>query len=290
MEEFNKVLIVVNPIAGDIDKDELLPKIEKAIHDNNAEAFIFKTTGKNDSEKLQSKIKETQPDRIISVGGDGTIKLAAQAIINLDIPLGIIPAGSANGLALNLKLPTNLKDQLAVALGSQSRSLDVLQIDDEICLHLADLGINAELIRNYESSKIRGKFGYLLQSVPTLIRSKYPFTFEIYTAEKEIQHRGILLAFANFNKYGTGANINPQGKPDDGVFEIVIFKNFDLFEIMNTLRNEQQLNPEFAEIISTREAKITCTKPVAFQIDGEYLGEREEISVKIKAKKLRIVS
>ncbi len=290
MKDFNKVLIVVNPISGGLDKEELLATIKKAILDKKAEPFLFKTTGKNDTEKLNAKIKEIQPDRILSVGGDGTIKLCAEVILNHELPLGIIPAGSANGLALNLKLPGNLKEQLAIALGAQSSNLDVLQINNEICLHLADLGINAELIRNYESSNIRGKFGYLLQSVPTLIRSKYPFTFEISTVDNPIERQGILLAFANFNKYGTGANINPQGKPDDGIFEIIIFKSFDVFEIINTLRNQQKLNPAFAETISTKEAKITCKKPVAFQIDGEYLGEKEEIFIKTSANKLKILS
>ena len=61
-------------------------------------------------------------------------------------------------------------------------------------------------------------------------------------------------------------------------------------EILKTLRNETDVNSEFVEIIPVKEARVFCKKPVAFQIDGEYLGEKEEISVKISPKKLPIMT
>ena len=283
-----EILLVVNPISGNIDKDDIIPEIEAAVIKSGATLKIYKTTGIDDLNLIKGLLLNYHPERVIAAGGDGTIKLATEAIRDHNIPLGIIPAGSANGLALNLKLPTTLQAQLEVALGNNAQSLDVLDINGEVCLHLADLGINAELIQNYEASSVRGKFGYLLQSIPTLIKSKYPFDFEIETENRSLRKQGILLAFANFNKYGTGANINPKGKPDDGIFEIVVFKNFDIIEILKTLRNEEDLDPDFAEIIPAKKARIYCKNPVAFQVDGEYLGELQEINVKIIPQKLRV--
>jgi diacylglycerol kinase family enzyme len=150
--------------------------------------------------------------------------------------------------------------------------------------------LNAELIENYHNSRIRGKMGYLLQSIPTLWFSKYPFEFEINLEDRSFKKKGILLAFANAKKYGTGANVNPKGKVDDGVFEILLFKNFDILEILKTLRNETEINSEFVEIIPVKKAQVFCKKPVAFQIDGEYIGEKEDIYVKISPKKLPIMT
>lgn len=291
MKEIKKVLLIVNPISGDINKEYIINAVQHQLYLINAALNVYRTTGENDKEAIQKLVRKNNYDRIIIAGGDGTIKLVAEAaLLDKVIPLGIIPAGSANGLAVNLRIPQELDSQLEVALGDHFTNVDILEINNEVCLHISDLGVNAELIKNYEGSKIRGKLGYLLQSVPTLLYSKYTFEFEIQLEHETLQKEGILLAFANANKYGTGANVNPRGKIDDGVFEILLFKNLDVLEILNTLRNETDINPEFVEIIPVKKAKVICKKPVAFQIDGEYMGEQKEVSVKISSKKLPIMS
>lgn len=286
MGKIKTVLLVVNPISGDLDKSHLLDQVKTEIIDINANLIVFYTKGENDVKELSQTIGKINPCRIICAGGDGTIKLVAEALRSRKIPLGIIPAGSANGLATNLDLPENINDQIKTALGDEVNAIDIIMIDDEVCLHMSDFGLNAELIRNYQRSTVRGKIGYLLQSIPTLVESEYPFQFVIEANGKILKTEGILVAIANARSYGTGATVNPKGKIDDGKFEILIFKNFDVIEILKTLRNEVELDPEFMETIQTTEARISCTKPVAFQIDGEYLGERQNVNIKIKARDL----
>lgn len=288
MEKIKSFLLIVNPISGGVNKKHLISEVEASIEDYDIDLEIYYTQGVNDKENIQKLITSEKPDRVVVAGGDGTIKLAAEAMGEKKIPLGVIPAGSANGLAFNLGLPPNMEDQVKIALGENLMEMDLLEINGESCLHMSDLGVNAELIKNYESSTIRGKFGYLLQTIPTLINSKYPFKFTIRTENEEFEREGILLAFANAQKYGTGANVNPEGRMDDGIFEILVFKNFDIFQILKTLRNEVKHDPEFIEVIPAREARVTCKKPVAFQIDGEYLGEKQEIKVKVHPKKLQV--
>lgn len=288
MEEIQKILLVVNPISGAIDKGTIIRRIVNECDKIDARVKTYKTTGDKDKEKVNQLVTENDFDRVLIVGGDGTIKLVAEALKEREIPIAIFPAGSSDGLALNLGIPNNLEEQLKIALGNHLTQMDTLEINGELCLHISDLGLNAELIKNYEHSGIRGKMGYLLQSIPTLLFSKYPFKFEIILENQNITKKGILLAFANARKYGTGANVNPKGKIDDGVFEILLFKDFDIFEILKTLRNETNINSEFVEIMPVKKARIFCRKPVSFQIDGEYIGEKEEISVKISPKKLPI--
>jgi len=285
---FKEVLLIVNPIAGQRDKKEIISAVQKKLGEMDLNFHLFSTTGENDIEKIQSKIEEDHIERIIVAGGDGTINMVAEAIKKLDITIGIITAGSANGLAENLDLPSILEDQIEVALGTNYMQLDILCLNDIICLHLSDLGINAELIQNYDDSPVRGKIGYFLQSIPTLIQSEFPFDFIIETEKKKLEASAVLLGIANANKYGTGANINPQGKLNDGKFEILIYKNLNLGEILKTLRDETNLDSDFVEIIPAERAKITCRKPVAFQIDGEYIGKETVINIKILPEKLSI--
>ncbi|MFO8147219.1 MAG: YegS/Rv2252/BmrU family lipid kinase [Gillisia sp.] len=288
MSGIKKVLLVVNPISGALDKFELIKKIELEVKGIDADLKIFQTTGEDDLLNLEKRIQELKPCRIIIAGGDGTIKLTAEALKERDIAVGIIPAGSANGLATNLHLPVNIEKQIKIALSDTFKKIDIILIDDEYCLHMADFGINAELIGKYSESNIRGKLGYILNSIPTLLESEYPFEFEIEVNNQTFKKEGILLAIANANSYGTGANVNPKGKIDDGYFEILIFKHFDIFKILKTLRNEVDYDPEFMETISTKEAIISCTSPVAFQIDGEYLGRKESIRAKMLPTKLSV--
>ncbi|MCM4156554.1 YegS/Rv2252/BmrU family lipid kinase [Gramella sp. AN32] len=288
MEEFKEVLLVVNPISGDLNKEEMIETVQREVATKGGITHVFETTGKNDQEKINKYVEDFTIDRILVAGGDGTINLVAEAVKDSDLTIGIIPAGSANGLAFNLNIPRVLKDQIEVALGKTSMDLDILCLNNTICLHMSDLGINAELIQNYENSDLRGKFGYLLQSIPTLIKSEFPFQFSIKTKNIEVEKEGILLCFANAKKYGTGANINPLGEPNDGIFEILVFKKFDIIEILKTLRNEVESDAEFVEVIQTTEAKVICKKPIAFQIDGEFIGKETEIDIKILPQKLRV--
>ncbi|MCH4822859.1 YegS/Rv2252/BmrU family lipid kinase [Gramella lutea] len=285
---FKEVLLIVNPVAGHTDKKKIISEVRDQLELEKVNFHLYSTSGENDSEEIQKKIKEENIDRVLIAGGDGTINLVANAIKGFDLEMGIIPAGSANGLAVNLELPPSLKKQVDIALGNNFIDLDLLCLNNTICLHMSDLGINAELIKNYEHSSIRGKFGYLIHSIPTLIQSEFPFNFHIETEEHSRDEQAVLLGFANMKKYGTGANVNPKGIPDDGVFEILIFKKLNLGEILKTLKNETDFDKDFVEIISAKEARITCKKPVAFQIDGEYIGKKTEIEIKLPPEKLRI--
>ncbi len=288
MADFRNILMVVNPISGGEEKDDLITEVHRAVEQQNCRFQLFKTTGENDIQKIKDEIEQFEPDRVLVVGGDGTVKIVAEDLFHKDLPIAIFPAGSANGLALNLGIPENREQQIEIALSDNFTDLDVLQINDELCLHLSDIGLNAELIRNYESSSVRGKFGYLMQSIPTLIKSKYPYEYEVEIDGEIYNHKGIMLAIANCKKYGTGANINPEGKHDDGKFEIIIFKNIDITEILGTLREDVKFDPNFAETISTKAAKIRCKKPIAFQIDGEFIENTQKIEVKIAEKSLKI--
>ncbi|WP_416442322.1 diacylglycerol/lipid kinase family protein [Leeuwenhoekiella sp. A16] len=288
MEPNSQLLFIVNPISGDSNKDTLIELVCNETQKRGFAIEVYKTTGNNDNEKIKDLISSLQPERVLVAGGDGTIVQVADLLEGKDISLAIFPAGSANGLAANLLLPDNREEQLEIALGSTLKEIDMIKINGQTSLHIADLGINAELIKNYENSKIRGKLGYLLQAVPTLFKCEYPFNFTIEANGEEFSQSGILLAIANAKKFGTGANVNPDGKMDDGLFEVLIFKKMDIVEILKTLYSDDAPNPDFVDIIKTKQATIKCSIDTALQIDGEFIGELTEVEAKIGDHKLAL--
>lgn len=284
-----KFLLVVNPIAGGNDKTGLVAAAREYADRELIELVEFETTGKNDENSIKKLYEEHKPERVLVAGGDGTVKIVAEAIGQYDVIIGVLPSGSANGLSVDLKLPTDVEANLKIAFHGNFMEMDMVCINDKKSLHLSDIGVNAELIRNYEGSTIRGKLGYALHAINTLTDLEEPFHATIKANGKTIETEARMVVIANTQKYGTGVTINPIGLMDDGKFEIVILKNLDLFFIGKILTGNMPIDSdEDVEIISTEKAVITTNFPVCFQIDGEYCGEVDKLDVKVLHRQMRV--
>ena len=281
-------ILVVNPISGDVDKAEIKETATNFAQSQNINLIIFETTGKNDETSIQKLQEENNAERIIVVGGDGTIKMVAEAMKDHEVILGIIPGGSANGLSVDLNLPDEIEENLKIAFHNNYMEMDMISINGKKSLHLSDIGINAELVKNYENSNVRGKLGYALQAINTLTGLKDPFFAKIETKNKTVETEARMVVIANSQKYGTGVTINPQGVMNDGKFEIVIIKNLDLIVFGKILSGNMPIENGDVEIISTNKATITTNTPVSFQIDGEYCDEVTKLEVEILPNQMKI--
>ena len=282
------VILIVNPVSGGIDKSELIETVALFTANKNKNFILFETSGEDDISKIKEFYQRFQPERIIIAGGDGTIKLVAEALEGEDIIFGILPAGSANGLATDLGLPKTIEESLVVAFQDNFMEIDVVVINGVKSLHLSDLGLNAELIKNYENSAVHGKWGYALQAFNTLMDREDPFVATIKANGKTLECEARMIVIANSQKYGTGIVINPHGVMNDGKFELIVLKNLDLVVFGKIITGNMPIEPEDVEIISTDEAIITTNNPVSFQIDGEYLGQKKELNITISPSKIKV--
>ena len=283
-----KALLVLNPISGDVDKTDLRAAVETFAKTNDVSLEVYETCGEEDEKKIKKAFENCKPQRVIVVGGDGTVKMAADALEGEDVIIGLIPAGSANGLSVDLGFPTTVDEQVEIAFGDFTTDIDMICINNLKSLHLSDIGLNAELIRNYENSSIRGKLGYALQAVTTLTSSESPFVAKINANGETINSESKMIVIANSKKYGTGVTINPMGKMNDGKFEIVIIKNLDLLVFGKIVSGNMPLDTGDVEIISTDAATIETDVPVHFQIDGEYCGEETKLDIRILKRELKL--
>jgi len=282
------IIIVVNPVSGAVEKKEIVDSTLLFAKNENLESILYETLGTKDVENIKNLYNIHKPERIIIIGGDGTIRMVAEAIAKEDVILGIIPAGSANGFALDLDLQLTLEKNLEVAFLHQFMEVDIITINDKISIHLSDLGLNAELIKNYEQGEIHGKWGYALNTITTLFDSGEPFTAKVKANNETFGYVAIMIVIANAKKYGTGVVINPNGVMNDGKFELVILKNFDLIIFGQIISGNMPSDPDDVEIISTDKATIELDAPVSFQIDGEYCGTETKLDIKILHKQLKV--
>lgn len=281
-------MMIVNPVSGAIDKSDFVLAAERFAHQENFNFVSYETSGLDDASGIRALFKQYKPERVIIAGGDGTIKLAADALENEEVIFGILSAGSANGLATDLGLPKDLEESLFVAFQNNFIAIDTIVINGNKSLHLSDIGLNALLIKNYEHSAIRGKLGYAMQAINTLIEDDEPFHAVINANGEQIECDARMIVIANSQKYGTGVVINPGGLMNDGFFELIILKNLDLLVLGKIITGNMPLDTGDVEIISTDKATIRTNVPVNFQIDGEYFGSEMKLDISVSSKKIKV--
>ncbi|CAA9201676.1 diacylglycerol/lipid kinase family protein [Flavobacterium collinsii] len=282
------ILFVVNPISGDLDKSDLIADVQEFATTHHFDLEVYETTGKNDQKKVQALYNQYQPERIVVAGGDGTIKMVAEAMEQFDIIIGILPAGSANGLSVDLNLPDTIEENLKIAFLHHYIEMDMICINGKKSIHLSDIGVNANLVKNYEESNLRGFWGYALQAYSALKESEEPFVATISANNETVEHTARMIVIANSQKYGTGVIINPNGAMNDGKFELVILKSLDLLLIGKIITGNMPIDSDDIVIISTDQATIKTDYPVNFQIDGEYCGAQTDLEIHILHKQMKI--
>ena len=240
-------------------------------------------------EKLEKRIIESLPEKVIAVGGDGTVTMVAKIVAKTKSALGILPAGSANGMARELNIPVTPQEALEIIVNGEIKCCDAIKINGkDICLHLSDIGLNAQLIKYFDEGKVRGKMGYAKVMIKTLWH-KQKMQVIIHAQNKEIRRHAFMIVLANASKYGTGAVINPTGSLDDGAFEVVIVRRLALSELLKMLFRPQPFNPQKIETFSATSITLQTTRNVHFQIDGEYMGKIKNLKADILPDYINIV-
>ncbi|RYY99882.1 MAG: diacylglycerol kinase family lipid kinase [Chitinophagaceae bacterium] len=276
-----KILFVINPVSGGKAKADWEAQIRSFMRDSPHTMEFFLLTGDADDSSVAHHIEQVQPDRVVAVGGDGTVKLLAELLKERRIPLGILPAGSANGMARELGIPLDVVSALKVVTEGQKKAIDLIRVnDEEICIHLSDLGLNAMLVKYFEGSAHRGMWGYG-KAIFRVLWQKQKIYAAITTDNGTLRRKAYMIVLANARMYGTGANINPEGDVADGFFEVVVLRKLNLIEILKALFTNRSFKRERIEVISTRTVQIRARKRTYFQVDGEYRGRTREVSAAI---------
>ena len=282
-------LFAINPVSGGRDKSVWEESITKHFADLPHTAHQFYLDGKTDDKLIQEQIKRHRPDCVVAVGGDGTIKCVATQLLGTNISMGVLPAGSANGMARELGIPADVDASLDVIVNGTPKPVDVITVNDgDICLHLSDIGLNAHLVKYYAQNNFRGKFGYL-RSVVNVLQKRRLLRVEINTNEECVQRVALMIVLANARMYGTGAVINPDGDLSDGQFEVVVFRRLSFWEILKLFWQYKPFDPKKIEILPATSVTIETHRKAYFQVDGEYRGRITKLSAKIRPSALTMI-
>ncbi|ARK12061.1 diacylglycerol kinase family protein [Fibrella sp. ES10-3-2-2] len=281
-------LFVINPVSGGTDKTTWTDGIEAHFANLPHTAELLYLDGTNDEELLRQALADLKPDRVVAVGGDGTLKLVAEQLLDTNIPLGVLPAGSANGMARELNIPTDMEGSLNVVVNGEPKPVDLISINDDLCLHLSDIGLNAQVVKHYEQNNWRGMSGYL-RSVLKALRKRRRLRVEIDTGEDCVQREALMIVLANARMYGTGAVINPDGDLSDGQFEVVVFRQLTFWGLLKLFWRYRPFDPRHIEVFTATSVKIETQRRAYFQVDGEYRGLITKLIARIRPGAIKIL-
>jgi diacylglycerol kinase family enzyme len=206
-----------------------------------------------------------------------------------NLPLAVLPAGSANGMAKELELPEDPTEALNIAVEGQEKAVDVLYLNGtDLCLHLSDIGLNAQLVRHAQSRNWRGMLGYARAAFWSLLQRRL-LRVGIDTDEGHVERTAFMVVLANARVYGTGAAINPDGDVSDGRFEVVVLRRLVGRELLKMFWRFRPFDPAAVEIFSTTAVHLEVKQPADFQVDGEYRGKTTEVKAEIRPGALRVL-
>jgi diacylglycerol kinase (ATP) len=154
----NKILLIFNPAAGK--KKALKTEIFGVNGASEAKFKIKRTKSPGHATELAKKNRDKYLI-VTAIGGDGTVNEVASGLVNTDIPLGIIPNGSGNGLARELGIPMNKKKAFDLLKKSTPIHIDTLLLNDHPCVNMAGIGFDARVAHFFDKMKARGFLNYI---------------------------------------------------------------------------------------------------------------------------------
>ncbi len=289
--KYNRLLFVINPIAGDIEKVELEEEIIEKCKEHLINCDIYRTTGQNDKEEIKSKLDATKYDAAFAVGGDGTVNLLGTLLIGTDTPLGIVPLGSGNGLSKDLNIPQDTEDALELIHSHQVREIDTITLNGVPSIHLSDLGFNALVVKQFSEGETRGPGSYAWIALQEYL-SYEPKRYRIETDAENYEGEAFMVTIANANAFGSNASINPNGILNDGRFEICLIEPFPKtagLGILYKLYTDSIDDSVFTRKISCRKATIHNLDHEVVHVDGEPVNMDEIIHVEMREKSLKVI-
>jgi YegS/Rv2252/BmrU family lipid kinase len=287
------VTIIINPISGGARPDTARAKAQLALavvetHGDRPEVFV--TEGVGHARELARTAVARGMRLVMAWGGDGTINEVASALVFGEVPLGIIPAGSGNGLARELGVARRPERAIADALAAEPRPMDVGEIEGRYFVNIAGIGFDAHVASRFATARRRGFLGYAGITARALT-SYVSQTYRISSGDTRQDVRAVLVTIANSAQFGNGALIAPGARVDDGELDLVVVEERSRFRTVRAL--PRLFNGTVAKIAGCRLTRIRnvtieADLPMMFHVDGEPVAGGTRLRARVHPAALRV--
>ncbi len=285
-KKIKNIHIIINPAAGK--KGPALSIINTFMKEAGIKWEALITHHVNDAIQFSKSAVKEGVDALAVYGGDGTLMEAISGLIGSEIPLVILPGGSANVMANELGIPTDLKEACALLSHGPLRTklIDVGQFNNRYFITGISIGFGADLVKgaNRESKNKFGILAYFFATAAALKKLKLSH-YHIKIDENEYEVQGLTCLVNNAGNLGfTKISLDKNIDISDGLLDVVVVRksNLSLFKliVITLIKGERPDNFELVEHWQGREISITSNRKQVIQCDGELL-ERIPSHIKI---------
>jgi diacylglycerol kinase (ATP) len=286
MDNHSEIWFIVNLFSG----SKSAGKKESLIAEINAKpnCKIIYTEFAGHAKEIAQKAIDCNINRVVAVGGDGTLNEIGSILRGSNTQMGIVPMGSGNGLARHLKIPLNPIDAAIRAINGHQLEIDTCTINDIPFFCTAGVGFDAYVAENFSKKKNRGFLTYIITSIQSF--------FSFKTVEMKIESKTYIpfaMTFANASQYGNEAIVAPESKIDDGLIDMVILKPFSIvlsLIIVWRLFNGTFSKSKYVETIKGERFSVFANSNLLIHFDGEpKLLNTNELIVEIDPRKLKVI-
>lgn len=263
-----------NPRAGNGEAEDLAERTRAEATGRGHTVTLLPSASIADSRATIGKAMADGIDRLIVVGGDGTVHQAIQIAATTPLVVGVVPAGSGNDLVAALDLATEPDAAIDLALGPSS-AIDLLRIGTGFGITVATLGFSVAVNRRADQLRWpRGRAKYTAATLLELIGlRRYPITVDLDGQRLEISPN--LVAVANTSTFGGGMRIAPDAEPDDGLLDLVVVgpaSRVALLRVLPRVRSGRHIEHPAVQVHRGVRAVIDGDETWEIRSDGEVVG------------------
>lgn len=271
MTDRKNITLIINPNSGTLSKRKLGQWLPGRIERLGYQVDMIHTKCKGDATEIARNCAERGCYGVLVCGGDGTVAEAATGLIGSSTALGILPAGSGNGLARHLGIPVDIDLSLGIIAQNNIQLCDYGTVNGRPFFCTYGLGFDAAVSKRFAKKQRRGFNSYIQSALDEFLKYKSA-KYEIIADGHTISERAFLVAVCNASQYGNNAFIAPAASVSDGLLDIIIVHEGNVIDkawmgvemLAGAIGNHGHIRALKAKSLSIR-----CNESTDAHIDGE---------------------
>jgi diacylglycerol kinase (ATP) len=290
------VAVIVNPVAGgrrsSLAPEERVRLAERALARHRVSGRVAMTRAAGHATELARRAHADGCELVVAWGGDGTINEIASELVDTGTPLGIVRAGSGNGLARELGIPAQPERALDIALAGRDRVVDAGEIDGRLFFNVAGIGFDAAMAASF--NRLGGERRGPIRYAGVVARALLGYRASHYSIEvdgRRLETDALLVAIANLSQYGSNAVIAPGARPDDGLLDVIVVGRRGVVGrigiVARAFGGTVPEAPGVTRLAATR-VVIRADQPILFHVDGEPHEGGSTVDARIRPAAIRV--
>ena len=287
-----KIQFIINPISGGHNKTKIIQAIPRLLDKNKFDFSISHTKYAGHAALLTKNAIEKKMDIVVAVGGDGTINEIASQLVNTQTVLAIVPCGSGNGLARDLKISLHYKKAIKLINQLKIKKIDVGVCNHQYFFSLTGVGFDAKVAYDFNRGKKRKFVGYAWAILKDYFNENNQ-PYEIKIDDETLSDTFFFITIANCSQWGYNVKVAPNAKLDDDVLTLNLCKKPPFYSIIpfgiKTLIGKIETS-KYTTFKTSKHISISSNREFFYHIDGDAKGVSRFIEVDILHEGMAIIT